>query len=198
MTEEEKDTSLQPVENNLPDKIDVSALNAESKDLLNQIIQEKDLNKVQDLTHLFNAAQTKKTLARVDKMSILLDALTDQAIERLTNRPDEISNKELMDGMKTVQDLIERGQQQASNSGDEINTFIQINQTNNEVHVGDEETTANTLSRESREKVKNAVAELLKSFSGATPSGGPQQIISTEYEDKDNINIELEDTENDK
>ena len=60
--------------------------------ILNQIITETDENKTRDLTHLFNANQNKKTMVRVNKLSNLLDTITDQALARFTARPDEISN----------------------------------------------------------------------------------------------------------
>ena len=136
------------------------SLNEESKTLLSQIIAESDEQKVRDLTHLFNANQNKKTMARVNKLSDLLDTITDQALERFTARPDEISNKELFDGLKIVQDLIERGQKQVSGVGE--TPLIQINQQNNEVNVGN--TIASTLNRDSRERVKAAVLGLLDSI----------------------------------
>ena len=135
------------------------SLNDESKALLNQIIAETDEQKVQDLTHLFNANQNKKTMARVNKLSDLLDTITDQALERFTARPDEISNKELFDGLKVVQDLIERGQKQVSGAGE--TPLIQINQQNNELNVGN---TTGNLNRDSRERVKAAVLGILDSI----------------------------------
>jgi hypothetical protein len=135
------------------------SLNDESKALIEQNIAETDEQKVRDLTHLFNANQNKKTMARVNKLSDLLDTITDQALERFTARPDEISNKELFDGLKTVQDLIERGQKQVAGAGE--TPLIQINQQNNEVNVGG---SASNLNRDSRERVKSAVLSLLDSI----------------------------------
>lgn len=141
-------------------------LNRESLELLTKIISEPDESKADDLTHLFNVNQNKKTLVRVNKLSDLLDTITDQALARFTKRPDEISNKELFDGLKIVQDLIERGQKQVSGTNMELSSpLIQINQQTNEVNVGD---TNNNLSRESREKVKSAVLGILESITAAT------------------------------
>jgi hypothetical protein len=147
------------------------SLNDESKALIEQIIAETDEQKVRDLTHLFNANQNKKTMARVNKLSDLLDTITDQALVRFTARPDEISNKELFDGLKTVQDLIERGQKQVSGAGE--TPFIQINQQTNEVNVGG---TANNLNRDSRERVKSAVLSLLDSITN-------KSTVSTDIDD---------------
>ncbi len=134
-------------------------LSEESRALIDKIISETDEQKVRDLTHLFNANQNKKTMARVNKLSDLLDTITDQALARFTARPDEISNKELFDGLKVVQDLIERGQKQVSGVGEM--PLIQINQQNNEVNVSN---TASNLNRDSRERVKAAVLGLLDSI----------------------------------
>ena len=67
-------------------------------------------------------------MIRVNKLSDLMDVITDQAVARFTNRPDEISNQDLMNSLKTVQDLIERGTKQAA--GVQETPLIQINQAN--------------------------------------------------------------------
>ena len=141
-------------------------LNEESKNLLDLIIAETDERKAKDLTHLFNANQNKKTMVRVNKLSDLLDTITDQALARFTARPDEISNKELFDGLKVVQDLIERGQKQVSGAGE--TPLIQVNQQTNEVNIGN-----NSLSRDSRERVKSAVMALLNNIAVQEPE--PEQ-----------------------
>ena len=138
------------------------SLNQESLELINQIIAETDEQRSRELTHLFNANQNKKTMVRVNKLSDLLDTITDQALARFTARPDEISNKELFDGLKVVQDLIERGQKQVSGAGE--TPLIQFNQQNNEVNLGE---TTSTLNRDSRERVKVAVMGLLSSLTQA-------------------------------
>ena len=159
-------------------------LNEEAKAIIEQLIAEKDEQKSKDLTQLFNANQNKKTMVRVNKLSNLLDTITDQALVRFTSRPDEISNKELFDGLKIVQDLIERGQKQVSGTGE--TPLIQVNQQTNEVNIGG---TASNLNRESRERVKSAVIDILNSIntSAATEANiievQPEEIISEDEND---------------
>ena len=136
------------------------SLKEESLALIEKIIIESDEQKTRDLTHLFNVNQNKKTMVRVNKLSNLLDSITDQALLRFSSRPDEISNKELFDGLKIVQDLIERGQKQVS--GVTEVPLITVNQQNNEVNIGSDNTGG--LSRDSRERVKNAVMGLLNNL----------------------------------
>lgn len=162
-------------------------LNQESLALISQIIAETDEQKTRDLTQLFNANQNKKTMVRVNKLSDLLDTITDQALARFTVRPDEISNKELFDGLKVVQDLIERGQKQVSGAGEM--PLIQVNQQNNEVTIGG---SPSTLSRDSRERVKSAVLGLLESIASTAQTTTESDIIEvdpvevTDVEEEDN------------
>ena len=140
--------------------VNADDLNQESLALINQIIAESDIEKTKDLTHLFNINQNKKTMIRIDKLSGLQDHLVDQFARRIAERPDEISNKELMDGIRIVQDIIERGQKQVE--GVNQTPLIQFNQQNNSVNLGD---TSTQLNKESRDRVKNAVLGLLSSLS---------------------------------
>ena len=176
-----------PVETDVPetglittDSVGPIKLNAESAALIEKIIAETDEQKSKELTQLFNANQNKKTMIRVNKLSDLLDTITDQALTRFTQRPDEISNKELFDGLKIVQDLIERGQKQVSNAGEA--PLIQFNQQNNEVNLGG--TSVNNLNRDSRERVKSAVLSLLAGISNAqeVPEPVPETCEVTEAE----------------
>ena len=158
---DEKDNDLpETAQENLPiessSEIDVKALNEESLQIINSVITEQDPAKTKDLTYLFNANQNKKAMVRVNKFGELLDTLADQALTRFSKKPDEISNQELLQGMKVVQDIIERGTKQVS--GVSETPLIQINQQHNELNVND---SATALSKESRDKVKNAVMSLL-------------------------------------
>ena len=136
--------------------VPTGVLNEESLRIIGQIITEQDAQKTKDLTYLFNQNQNKKTMVRANKLNELLDVITDEAVTRFTKNPDEISNKDLLDGLKTVQDLIERSQSQVNGVTDQ--PLIQINQQTNSVNVGDQ---GPQLSRDSRERVKNAVMNLL-------------------------------------
>jgi hypothetical protein len=104
--------------------------------------------------------------------------LTDQFYQRISQRPDEISNKEMLDGMKVVQDLMEKNQKRTDVIED-IPQLIQINQT--EVNVG------NNLSRDSRERVKNAVIGLLDSINKSQQASEDLIIVeATAIEEEDN------------
>jgi len=154
--------------------VNTSGLNEEALTIINQIIAEQDIEKTKDLTYLFNQNQNKKTIVRVNKLNELLDVITDQAIKRFSERPDEISNQELITSMKTVNEMIERNQKQVVGTAEQ--PLIQINHQTNEVNVGGDR---GNLSRDSREKVKNAVMSILSGLAAADtiPSSEPKEVI---------------------
>lgn len=160
----DEDESAQPSSTALT-IVNADDLNQESLVLINQIIAESDIEKTKDLTHLFNINQNKKTMIRIDKLSGLQDHLVEQFARRIAERPDEISNKELMDGIRIVQDIIERGQKQVE--GVAQTPLIQFNQQNNSVNLGDSST---QLNKESRDRVKNAVLSLLSGLNKPLPN----------------------------
>ena len=164
----EKNSSKDEPVNTLVE-IDTLGLNAESLDLLNQLIAEQDVNKAKDLTYLFNINQNKKTMVRLDSLSSLQDKLVGLLAKRVTERPDEISNQEVMQALKIIQDIMDKGLKQVT--GTEQAPLIQINQQDNSVNVGKG---INNAPRESRERVKNAVLNLLDSLN-APSSKEPEE-----------------------
>ena len=143
--------------------VDTSDLNAESLNILNQIIAAEDIDKTKDLTYLFNVNQNKKTMVRIDSLSNLQDKLVGLLSNRVTERPDEMSNQEVMQALKVVQDIIERGTKQITGQNEQ--PLIQINQQTNSVNVGDE---AAGLNRDSRDKVKRAIMSILDNVKDVT------------------------------
>lgn len=141
--------------------IDTASLSEEAKDLLNKLIAENDLDKAKDLTYLFNVNQTKKTLVRIDTLSETQDLLVKQLFNRVKDRPDNISNAELMQAIRLIQEIIERGGKQAS--VEEKPPFIQINQQNNNLS-GDK---PEEMDRESRDRVKRAVLQFMSKIKGS-------------------------------
>lgn len=176
MSEETKDNQISEEASLVPIsetalEVARTSLSAESKRLIGELTSEKDKQKMQVIEQQFNEIQRKKQLARISKLSDVQDMLTDQFYQRISQRPDEISNKEMLDGMKVIQDLMEKNQKHTDNI-EEIPQLIQINQT--EVNVG------NNLNRDSRERVKNAVLGLLSSINNTQQVQEEQTIIEAD------------------
>lgn len=177
----EKDEVKVPIEASSNELVEVnnSDLNKESLELLNQIIAEHDVEKTKDLTYLFNQNQNKKTMVRVDKLSDLQDKLVLQLAKRVEERPDQISNQDLLQALKITQNIVERGQKQIMGVDD--TPLIQINQQTNTVNMNDD---AHGLNRDARERVKNVVANLLTNIVKETSTTSIVD-VSAEQDDED-------------
>lgn len=139
--------------------IDTTLLDLETKDIVSQAISEKDPKKVKDLTDLFNVSINKKNMVRITKLNDLLDKTTDQAIERFEKQPDQFSNKELIDYMNAVSNISDRAVNNLKAANDA--PPIQLNQQNNvSINVGG--TNINELTRESRQRILDAVNSVLQ------------------------------------
>ena len=151
-------------------KVDKSA-----QDTARRIVKSQSLEEIQDLTHLFNVAQTKKQVIRTLTYNQLLDSITEQMQERLDKRADQFSNKDLLDYAKVVTDGLDKAQKQIQQI--DSSPMIQINQQNNNVIVGD----GDELDRESRRKIMLAAAaamELLQK-QGAQPQAMEESEIDS-------------------
>lgn len=138
--------------------VDMVSLKVEAQRLLNQLITESDAEKQDQITRLFIENQNKKTMARMTKMDDLLDIIVDQATDRFQNHTDEIPTKELIDAMKAVTNMLSQGRTQITEEKQTQGPVIQINNQENTVNVGDSK---KALNRESREKVKNLMRDVL-------------------------------------
>ena len=123
----------------------------ESSELVNQIINETDTNKIEELTKLFTLNQRKKDIARIDKLSKLLNLVDDEVSNRLVDTPESFNNDQLIKYMGTTQQTLTALE---SNLTDK--PMIQINNQLNEININD-----SGLNRESRQKVFDTVMAIL-------------------------------------
>lgn len=152
------DNELEIKDELLPKELDnLIKIDEETTSIVTDIINAEDADALKNLTKAFTLNQAKKNALRIIKLNSLLDKVNDQAIERMTKRPHEVSNKELLDYMNVVSSQIERSQK-TLDKVDET-PLIQVNtQTNNlTVNLNEDE-----ISTDSRKKVISAVQELLK------------------------------------
>lgn len=140
--------------NNAP--LNLQPLDNKTRDIAQKILDEQDIDKVKDLTALFNLNAQKRNVMRVIKMNDLLDKVTDQVIDRFEKRPDNFSNEDLIKYMQVTETAIDRANKQL-NLVDETPPIqlMQNNQVN--INVGVE------LDRASREKVLQRVQAILAS-----------------------------------
>lgn len=153
----------------------------ESKDLLNvaqatidtnvakvvkDIAEADDYGKVKDLTNLFNLAQAKKNVVRVATYGELLDTIGAEMLERIAKYPEGFSNDELVKYLNAVSGVVEKANGQVL----QLNEVppIQLNQQNNTVNLN---VGTDTLDRESRERILNAVKAFMNTVNTTNNSG---------------------------
>lgn len=163
------------VENNkkndliLEDEIDKSLnllpLEEQEEEIINQIIEADTKQELEAQFDLFNMNQSKKNALRIIKLQTLLEKVEDQAIERFERRPDQVSNRELLDYMQVVSSQIDRSQKSVDSLYDRpVIKAIQKNNTEVNINVG-----SDVLDRDSKEKVIDAVQGLLKQIMNPQP-----------------------------
>lgn len=164
------------MENQLIKKINLTPIDTQTADLAQQILDETDVDKVKDLTNLFNLNAQKRNVVRVLKMHDLLDKVTDQVVTRFEKTPDNFSNEDLIKFMQVTENSIEKANKTLSQV--EQTPAIQYQQ-NNQVNIN----IGNELDRESRQRVTDTVQAILSKL------GGKVDAITTPTEDEKGENI---------
>lgn len=131
---------------------ELDKINKGTEELVTQIVDENDLDKLKNITQLFNVNQAKKNALRIIKLNSLLDSVSDQMMERFEKRAGEFTNKDLLDYMTVVQNAIDRANK-SLNLIDET-PAISIN---NNVNISVED----SFDRQSRAKITEAVQAIL-------------------------------------
>lgn len=127
-----------------------------SPDFEDKVLNASDPNDLKDLTQLFNFNQAKKNLLRLQKLSILNDGVVSKIERRLLERPDDFSNRELLDYLQVINSVLDK---QSKSQDDVLDKPMITYQQNNQVNVN----IANDLTRESRDKITNLISEILNS-----------------------------------
>ena len=125
-------------------------------DLSEQLINESNPTQLQNIIDLFNVSFQKKNILRIQKLNELQDKIQTQIEKRLDNKIDEFSNKDLIDYFKVMQDSIIKNSDNAEMQNAKVIQIIQ-NQTNVQNNLQE----SKPLSRESKEKISEAVQLML-------------------------------------
>ena len=157
---------------NLPAVSDINTADIDAKvtDIVSKVLDEEDVSKTKDLMSLFNWNMSKKNMLRVLKLNNLYDDVTEQMIKRFAYKPDQFSNDDLLNYMKTVQGAITNSSKIMEEVQEPAPAIIQ-NNTQINLNVGE------SFSRESRERILAAVQATLN-------AARDLQTSETEYEDK--------------
>lgn len=151
---------------------ELEVLNQELTGLVNNVLAEPDVDKTKQLIELFNWNISKKNVARIKKLNDLFDNVTDKIADRFENKPDQFSNDDLLNYMKTIQGAITTSSKQLDDSSQTPPQIIQNNNTQINVSIDKP-----NFDRESRERILAAIQATLNAASN--PS-----VDEIEYEDK--------------
>lgn len=170
MSEEVKTTDIVP--------LDVANSDKKAYEIAAMILAEQDVDKVKDLTALFNLHAQKRNVVRVMKLNGLLDSVTDSIVDRFAKQPHNFSNDDLLRYMQVTEQAIDRANKNL-NLVEETKP-IQYQQ-NNQVNIN----IGANLDRESRQRVADVIyAFLEKSRLEATNTVAEQgDVFEDESED---------------
>lgn len=151
------ESTKQSFEDQVDNQVALIPLDDQEKQIIQEIIRAPTQQELQAQFDAFNMNQSKKNALRIIKLNSLLDKVEDQAIERFEKRPDQVSNKEILEYMQVVSTQIERSQKFIDSIKDK--PMIKVNNQKNEVNIniGTQE-----LDREGKERVVDAIQALLK------------------------------------
>lgn len=168
---QEIDENLTPAVTDLVSRDASLALS--EQDILAKILDAPNRDELQKQFELFNINQSKKNALRIVKLNELLANVEDQAIERFKKRPDQVSNKELLEYMNVISGQIDRAQKHIDSISTTPPISLTANKTDVTINVGAD------LDSDSKTRVMDAVAMLLNQVKAATA-----QHEVTEFEDK--------------
>lgn len=142
--------------------------------IVKSIQESSNMDEMQKLIDLFNVAQTKKTLLRVNKLNDILEKIDVQIADRFDKRAGEFNNQDLLKYFETIQTSIEKAQKSTQNA--ELTPMIQLNAEN--VNIGP----SISLSRESRDNILDFIKSVMESEDSPVTTDEIKEI--TEYEFK--------------
>ena len=190
MLDEKEEVKIIDSEEELNQAIDESMallpLDQQEEKIVNEIIKAPSQKELQEQFDLFNINQSKKNALRIIKLNSLLDKVEDQAIERFEKKPDQVSNKELLEYMTVVAGQIDRSQKYIDTLKDK--PMIKVNQKNDvTINIGTE------LNKDSKERVMDAIQGLLKQLNNSNTDNNVIDADFSSNEEKTVYNIDTED-----
>ena len=130
---------------------------AMEQQVVKDIVAAPNKEELEKQFQLFNMNQVKKNALRIIKLNDLLTKVEDQALERFEKRPDQVSNKELLDYMNAVSNQIEKAQNFSKETLSTEVGGIKIKQEKTEVNIN----VAPVLNRNEKDRVVDVISVLL-------------------------------------
>ena len=120
-------------------------------ELRNKLKNSMNQEELSEIINIFNVNLQKKEIIRADIFSDLQNKIVDQISKRIDSNSDTFSNKDLLDYLNSIQNIL-NNQKNMSN----VNTPTIAIQQN--IMVGNQD----ELTKESRDKIKDVIQNILK------------------------------------
>lgn len=154
------DYEIAKVANELAEIAKPDNLNKSQEDILKALVEASNKDELKKQIELFDINQSKKNALRIAKLEQLQAKVENQMIDRFDKRPDQMSNKELLDYLTVISAQIDKSQKTV----DAIETKELMQQvaansggTTNEVNIN----LGTTLSKDSKDNVVGAIKDIL-------------------------------------
>lgn len=131
---------------------------SDENDIVQQLINETDPEKIKNITNLFNINSTKRATLRISALNDALDNLTEEVVSR-SSACYGMDDGQLLDYYKTVSNSLVNQQKQI-NSVSDLPT-VSINQ--NIVNIRTDYNEASEFDRDARERISEAIRAMLNS-----------------------------------
>lgn len=165
----------------------LAKLNLKSSEIVQDIVEEDNVDNLKTLINLFNIQETKKDTLRVLKYNDLLDKVSEEMNRRFDKNKNMFTNDDLLKYLQVIQGVSSKTSKLVSSIEDAPNIII------NQVNIQKEE---EPLTRESREKIENALKSILSRINLEQPTVENEIVVETLSEETKKEEGNGEDGEN--
>lgn len=137
------------------------SLKSSSDEIVERITKAESIEELKELTKLFHLSLAKKEASRALTQSELVDLLLAQAKERITKRPDELSNKDVLDYMNALQNSIDKSSKTLEDKIVEAPPLT-LNQTNQEININIGDGKSVSIDEDARTRILDVINALTK------------------------------------
>ncbi len=191
MEEDKKVPKIETTEK-LPAEDLLPAVQDAQEQLLTTLINTTDASEIDSMVPVFNSFFRKREIIQKHTEYDLKDRLLERMLERLDKTPDNFNNGDLAVWMKTVQQALDSSQKNIDQQSQQLPTQTVNYQQNNNVQVS----IADSLSRESRTRITDAIQKILQNIQNEPEEGVCIDDAADSVSIEDNIEIKTEDNNN--
>lgn len=164
------------------------SLKSSPTQILNKVTSAESIDELKEFTKLFHLSLAKQEASRALTQSELLNLILVQAAERIEKRPDEMSNKDLLDYMNAFQTSLDKTTKTLDDKIDNVPS-LRLTQNNQEINIniGDGKTMSiDDKSRERILEVINAITKGNRQMANDVPEEGNVIDANSNKEERDN------------